>query len=104
MTPMTAKTIAMTILPEAKLWLRRSTTSLDAEIEQTVAACLMDMGVAGIKNVAPDDPLIQQAAKLYLKAHFGYDDKTDRWQAAYEHLKASLALSYAYTGEAAANG
>ena len=104
MKPMEAKQLAQVLLPEAKLWIRRSSDSLDSEVEQTVAACMMDMGIVGIKNVAAEDPLIQQAAKLYLKAHFGYDDKSEKWAAAYEHLKASLSLSGAYTEEESDNG
>ena len=104
MKPMEAKKLAQVLLPEAKLWIRRSSASLDSEVEQTVAACLMDMGIVGIKNVDAEDPLIQQATKLYLKAHFGYDDKSEKWAAAYEHLKASLSLSGAYTGEVTGNG
>lgn len=104
MTVTVARQISSALLPEAKLWIRRSTASLDSEVEQTVAACLMDMGIVGIKNVAAEDPLIQQAAKLYLKAHFGYDDKSEKWAAAYEHLKASLSLSGTYTEEANNNG
>lgn len=104
MKPMEAKQLAQVLLPEAKLWIRRSSARLDSEVEQTVAACLMDMGIVGIKNVDAKDPLIQQAAKLYLKAHFGYDDKSEKWAAAYEHLKASLSLSGAYTEEVTGNG
>lgn len=104
MKPMEAKQLAQVLLPEAKLWIRRSSASLDSEVEQTVAACLMDMNIVGIKNVDAEDPLIQQAAKLYLKAHFGYDDKSEKWAAAYEHLKASLSLSGAYTEEVTGNG
>ena len=100
MNPKTAKTLAKTLLPEAKLWIRRSSTNLDSEIEQTVAACLMDLGVVGIKKIDEEDPLIQQAAKLYLKAQFGSDGKAERWEMFYERLKSALALSGEYTMEA----
>ena len=69
MKPIKAKELAGILLPEAKLWLRRSTDSLVREVVQTVAACLMDLGVVGVKNIDAEDPLIQQAAKLYLKAN-----------------------------------
>ena len=101
MTPQIAKTLAKTLLPEAKLWIRRSSASLDSEVEQTVAACLMDLGVVGIKKIDAEDPLIQQAAKLYLKAQFGSDEKAERWEMFYEQLKSALALSGEYTTEAA---
>lgn len=104
MKPMDAKKLAKILLPEAKLWIRRSTASLDSEVEQTVAACLMDLSVVGVKNIEAEDPLIQQAAKLYLKANFGYDDQAERWQLFYDRLKAFLSFSSAYTEEASADG
>ena len=56
MKPTEAKRLAGILLPEAKLWLRRSTDSLDSEVEQTVAACLMDLGLVGVKNIDAEDP------------------------------------------------
>lgn len=99
----TAQNLAEKLLPEAKKWIRRSVSSLDTEIQQTVAACILDLENVGVVKFRDDDPLIQQATKLYLKAHFGYDDKAEKWAAAYEHLKASLSLSGTYT-EGSANG
>lgn len=104
MKPMEVKNIAQMLLPEAKLWIRRSTASLDSEVEQTVAACLMDLAVVGVKNIDADDPLIQQAAKLYLKANFGYDDNAERWQLFYDRLKAFLSSSSDYIEEARKDG
>ena len=104
MTIAIAVDIAGKLLPEAKTWLRRSSDSLDSEVSQTVAACMLDLKNVGVKNFNADDPLLQQAAKLYLKAHFGYDDKSEKWAAAYEHLKTSLSLSGDYTEEVATDG
>lgn len=104
MKPMEVKLLAQVLLPEAKLWLRRSTDSLDSEVEQTVAACLMDLSVVGVKNIDAEDPLIQQAAKMYLKANFGYDDNAERWQLFYDNLKRFLSSSSAYTEEVKTNG
>ena len=104
MNPILAKELAALLRPEAKLWLRRKSESLDSEVEQTVAACLMDLGVVGVKNIDAEDPLIQQAAKLYLKANFGYDDNAERWQQFYDRLKAFLSSSSAYTEEVRKDG
>ena len=104
MTISLAKEIAGKLLPDAKKWIRRTSANLDEEVLQTVAACMLDMKNAGITKISADDPLIQQAAKLYLKAQFGYDDKSDKWEAAYEHLKASLSLSSDYTGPVVNSG
>lgn len=92
-----AYNIASALLPEARMWVRKSVPNLDTEIEQTVAACMLDLKNAGIVNFSDEDPLLMQAAKLYLKAHFGYDDKSEKWEAAYERLKAALSLSGDYT-------
>ena len=89
--------IAEKLLPDAKLWIRKTSASLDAEVKQTTAACLLDLKNVGVVNVKVNDPLIQQAAKLYLKAQLGYDDKSEKWEAAYEHLKAALSLCSDYT-------
>ena len=97
MTICKAKNLAEKLLPEAKKWIRKSVSNLDTEIQQTVAACMLDLKNAGVANFREDDPLLQQAAKLYLKAHFGYDDKSEKWEAAYERLKAALSLSGEYT-------
>lgn len=104
MKPMEVKLLAQVLLPEAKLWIRRSTNNLDSEVEQTVAACLMDLSVVGVKNIDAEDPLIQQAAKMYLKANFGYDDNAERWQLFYDRLKAFLSSSSAYTEEVKTDG
>ena len=97
MTAQDALAIGAKLLPDARKWVRRSTSTLDDEIKQTVAACMLDMKGAGIVNIDSEDPLIQQAAKLYLKAHFGYDDTPEKWEQAYERLKASLSLNSSYT-------
>lgn len=97
MTICKANNLAEKLLPEARKWIRKSASNLDAEIQQTVAACMLDLKNAGIVVFRDDDPLLQQAAKLYLKAQFGYDDKSEKWEAAYEHLKAALSLSSEYT-------
>ena len=105
MTVKTAVEIGTELLPAARKWVRRSASTLDEEIQQTVAACMLDMKNAGIVNIDSEDPLIQQAAKLYLKAHFGYDDTPEKWEQAYERLKASLSLNSDYTREkVASNG
>lgn len=104
MKPMEAKQLAGILLPEAKLWIRRSTSSLDTEVEQTVAACLMDLSVVGVKNIDAEDPLIQQTVKLYLKANFGYDENAERWQMFYEKRKDFLSSSSAYTEEVKTDG
>lgn len=99
MTIEAALEIGEKLLQDARTWVRRSASRLDDEIKQTVAACMLDMANVGITQIRVEDPLIQQAAKLYLKAHFGYDDHPEKWEQAYERLKAALSLSSDYTGK-----
>lgn len=97
MTINAAIAIAEILLPEARRWVRRSSDNLDEEIRQTTAACILDLKNAGVVNFDAEDPLLQQAAKLYLKAQFGFNEDSAKWEAAYEHLKAALSLSSDYT-------
>lgn len=87
------------LLPAVKKWLRITSASLDDEIEQTISACVVDLENSGVRKVELDDPLIQQAAKLYCKAQFGYDDTSGKFAKAYELLKQSLSLSSEYNTE-----
>lgn len=80
-----------------KLFLRVSSASADAEIQQTIDACLLDLRNAGVSSLDTDDPLIQQAVKLYCKAQFGFSADSEKYERAYEHLKASLSLSSDYS-------
>ena len=77
----------------ARQWLRISTDALAEELDQTMEACLLDLHNAGVNTPRMDSALIQQAVKLYCKAHFGYDSDSDKFAKAYEYLKCSLALS-----------
>lgn len=82
--------ISAELINSAKGWLRIG--SRDEEIRQVMEACLMDLLIGGVAKVDPEDPLIQQALKLYLKSQFGYDSNAETFARAYEHLKAALAL------------
>lgn len=84
------------LVPLVKSWLRVSASSVDAEIEQTIDACVIDLNNAGVVSVLLSDTLVQQAVKLYCKAQFGYDKDAEKFGTAYEHLKAALSLSGDY--------
>lgn len=98
MTAKEAFEAAALILPQARGWARRTSTDLDEEICQNLAACLLDLQKEGITRLDVNDPLIQQAAKLYLHANFGSKPDAERWERAYGSLKDSLALSGDYNG------
>lgn len=85
---------------KVKLWIRKISIGniLDEEIWQDVLACCADLKISGVVKTDLDDPLIQQAVKLYCKAHFGYEEDSEKFQSAYDALKASLSLSGEYNG------
>ena len=84
------------LLPAAKKWLWAISDASDDEYVQTIDACVFDLQNAGVGDVDLSDPLIQQAVKLYLKAHAGYEDGAEHFGTAYEHLKKALAISHRY--------
>ena len=83
----------------ARGWLRIGTSSRDEEIRQVIDACLIDLKIGGVAVRDPDDKLIQQAIKLYLKSQFGYDNNAEKFGEAYEHLRNALSLSEDYNTE-----
>lgn len=97
MTIKEATDIAADLLPSARLWARRTGTRFDDEIQQTVAASLLDLNRVGVVNIVAANPLIQQAVKLYVKAHFGFSDESEKYARAYESLRDSMSLCSDYS-------
>ncbi|MDD3122644.1 MAG: hypothetical protein PHC62_03890 [Candidatus Izemoplasmatales bacterium] len=92
-------------LKSIKTSLRTITQNADIlqDIGETVAACLIDLGLKGIVNgiVQEDekieDALILQAVKTYCKANFSKDSKDiERYQNSYEMMKQDMRLSSDY--------
>lgn len=77
--------------------LRIDGDSNDSEIQDLIDAAEADLRLSGVKQVNEDDPLIIRAIILYCKAHFDYDNGTERFMQAYEALKIHLALSVEYS-------
>lgn len=91
------------ILSAAKLSLRISPddTDFDSEITDLIDAAILDLGIAGVKNVE-GDKLIKRAIMTYVKKEFGEceNDVYARLTAAYNEQKAQLATSIEYrTGD-----
>ena len=91
----TATKTAADILAYAKKWLRVSASSQEDEILQTIEAGVLDLQAAGV-SADLSDSLILQAVKLYLKSHYGNNDRRADWAEAYEALKGSLSLTAKY--------
>ena len=70
---------------------------VEANIDNCINACKLDLRLAGINNIDEADPLTKQAVIYYTKADFNYNNLGDRFQKAYDALKISMALSGDYT-------
>jgi len=87
------------MLEKVKVALRIMSTAFDGEIENLIAACKADLRIAGInvelaESVTPPagDPLLERAIILYCKGHYGWNEISEKYVEAYQHLKVSLAL------------
>jgi hypothetical protein len=78
-----------------KLALRITTSAFDSEINGLLAACEADLAIAGVAW-DESDALINRACILYCKAHFGYNEESEKFFRAYEFLKGALCLSGDY--------
>ena len=76
----------------------KQTPTSDEELTLLIEAALKDLSRQGAVLIDPDDPLVKLAVKHYCRAHYGYDDNTERFQEAYESLSAGIALDYEYKG------
>lgn len=85
------------MLQKVKDALRVSSAELYEEILDLIDAAKADLALSGVKKINEEDALIIRAIILYCKAHFGYDDMSERFMQAYEALKIHLALSTEYT-------
>lgn len=91
--------MASVILGDIKNAIRVKSSSVDTEVEDLISACKKEMELSGVYITDEADALAKQAIKLYCKAHYGYDDKIEQFQKAYEALRDSMALSGEYVRE-----
>lgn len=84
------------MLELVKLALRIKSGTFDAEIAGLIKSCRKDLENAGVDRWDSADALTQQAAILYVKAHFGYREDAERYEKAYDMLKKSMAVSGEY--------
>lgn len=68
----------------------------EGELGPLIQAALRDLRRVGVRT-PEGDPLVVQAVVLYCKANFGFDQTGPRFQAAYEALRDSMALSGDYS-------
>ena len=86
------------LLQDLKRAVKTKAQSSEGEITDLAEACRMDLQIRGGVYVSEDfsDPLEKQALKLYCKANYGYDADSEKFRAAYEALRDSMALSGEY--------
>lgn len=87
------------MLEDIKNSLRLSGDDLNIEIQDLIDGAKADLILSGVNSakVIDTDPLIKRAVILYCKAHFGYDDMSEKFERSYISLKHHLTLSAEYT-------
>lgn len=84
------------LVQDLKRAIRVKSDAADGEIRGLVEACVTELRIAGVYVKDLEEPLCRQAATLYCKAHYGYDDKTEQFLEAYKSLRDAMALSGGY--------
>ena len=85
------------MLQTVKLALRITTEAFDSELNDLIAAGLIDLNQAGVSNVDTTDPMIKRAVITFCKLNFGQPDDYDRLKKAYDEQKAQLGMATGYT-------
>lgn len=97
-----AADISEEYLAAGRLSIRTKSKAFDGEIADVIRAARKDLALGGVlpeRTQDEADPLIKRAIMNYLKAEFGLDNEdADKYRAAYERLKVSLAMSSDYVG------
>ena len=95
-----------TLLDAVKLSLRISTAAFDAELEELIDACRLDLKMKGVRNIDDSENLTRQAVKLYCRANFANGDTKERelYADRYEKLAAAMSLCAFYNEGAAGDG
>lgn len=83
------------IIEKLKKRLRVKSEDAEDEISDLIDAGKRELEIAGVYGEI-SDPVYYQATVLYCKAHFGYDEESERFRKAFNSLKDSMALSGDY--------
>lgn len=87
------------MLEKIKLDLRISHTMMDADIQDNIDACLLDLKRVGIALIDPNDPLTLKAVKLFCRWQYNFENHADRYMQAYTSLRDAMSLSGDYNQE-----
>jgi hypothetical protein len=90
-------TITETIIAEAKLAAKITTTAYDSQVRRLLETALLDLGVAGVVVPEEESGLITQAAITYFLLNFGSPADYDKLLASYKEQKAQLRTCTGFT-------
>lgn len=84
----------MALLDDVKVSLRMTSTAYDSEINDLILAAKRDLYTAGVKaTITETDPLFKRAVAVYVKLHFGSDNKDfERLHLSYTELLRKLGI------------
>lgn len=81
------------MLEKIKLDVRIDFSDLDKDIEDNIAAALLDLSTAGVDTAAETmDMLTLRAVKLYCRWQYNFDGRAEQYEKAYYALKTTLAV------------
>lgn len=92
------------LLEDAKRVLRITSFDFDEEIKDIISAGANDLSIAGIINIASEEPLIKRAILTYCRLHFGEPTDPVRLKASYDEQKAQLKVASKFTDWGNSNG
>ena len=85
------------MLEKVKLALRITTDAYDSELEDLIAAAIIDMDIAGVIVPEDLDAIVSKAIITYCKMSFGQPADYDRLKKSYDEQKAQLSNATRYT-------
>lgn len=85
------------MLALVKLAMRITTNDFDTELNNLIAAALIDLDLADVTEISTPDAIVILAVTTYCKMHFGEPDEYDRLKKSYDEQKAQLSMATGYT-------
>lgn len=85
------------LLGTVKLAMGISTNAFDVELTALIDACKTELRLAGVVS-SEEEPLFVQAIIFYCKAYFRNDDRSERYQKAFEKVRDAMSLAGEYDG------
>ena len=87
----------MLTVSDVKTDLRITHDRLDQDIEATIAAAKLDLGLTGIRT-EKEDALLEKAIKIYCRWQYDFCGKGEQYARAYAALRDAMSLCGDYNG------